>query len=136
MEEVGVDYRNSNAMIVSVGYNIISCSTEAEFEKTMKELLSLDSAEVWISDKGEPEEYPCIGLLINAEGASLNFFGDDGSCYSSYRDGAEKKIVLFCDGQYELDAGQVIGKEEVLPVLTDFFRNKERSGSIEWDQLY
>ena len=123
-------------MIVSFGHNNISCGTEAEYEKAVKELLSLDSAEVWISENGDAEEYPCIGLLINAEGASLNHFGDDGSCYSSHRDGTAREMVTFCNGQYEVDASQVIGKEEALPALMDFFRNKGRSDSIEWDQLY
>ena len=123
-------------MIVSIAHNNIPCNNEPEYEKALKELLSLDSAEVWISENGDPDECPCIGLLINAEGASLSYFGDDGSCYSSYRDDADKEIVTFCNGQYEVGASQVIGKEDALPALMDFYRNKGCSDSIKWDQLY
>lgn len=44
--------------------------------------------------------------------AVLNHFGDDGSCYSSCNGSAKEGFVSFCDGQYEIQADQIISKEE------------------------
>lgn len=123
-------------MIVSVDHDNIDCSNKEEFEKTIKEQLSKESAEVWISLNGDTEGYPCLALLVNQDYAALNYFDDDGSCYSSYRGEYERETVYFCDDQYEVDISQIISKESALNVIMDFFPSGDRSEYIQWEQLY
>ena len=123
-------------MIVTVGHNNISCNDADQYEKTIRELLSLESAEVWISMTGDRDECPCMSLLVNQNAATLNYYGDDESCYVSYSGDSKQGIVSFCDGQYEIDNSQVIDKESALTALMDYYRNNTRSDSIQWDQLY
>ncbi len=123
-------------MIVSVDHNNISCESIDEFEKVIKQQLSLDSSEIWVSENGDTEEYPCMGILVNSTGVSLNHFGEDESCYASCSGDYNGEFVTFCDGQYEVHACQVISKEDALKALLDFYKDKGRSDSIKWDQLY
>ena len=68
--------------------------------------------------------------------AVLNYFGDDGSCYSSCNGSAKEGFVSFCDGQYEIHADQIISKEEAMIALMDYYMNNGWSIKIQWDQLY
>ena len=65
-------------MIVSCGHDIYQCGDAGVFESIMQKLLAEKSAEVWISQNGEQDEYPCMALLVNENNAVLNHFGDDG----------------------------------------------------------
>ena len=123
-------------MIVSCGHDIYQCDDAGVFKSIMQKLLAEKSAEVWISQKGEQDEYPCMALLVNENNAMLNHFGDDGSCYSSCNGSAEDGFVSFCDGQFEIHSNQVISKEEALTALMDYFPDKGRSSGIQWEQLY
>ena len=123
-------------MIVSCGHDIYRCDDAGVFESVMKKLLAEKSAEVWISQKGEQDEYPCMALLVNENNAVLNHFGDDGSCYSSCNGSAEDGFVSFCDGQYEIHSNQVISKDDALTALMDYFPDNGRSSDIQWEQLY
>ena len=77
-----------------------------------------------------------MALLVNESYAAVNYFGEDGSCYSSCNDILNEGFVSFCDDQYEIHSYQVIGKEEALKAVLDFYRDKSRSIAIKWDQLY
>lgn len=123
-------------MIVSCGHDIYQCGDAGVFESIMQKLLAEKSAEVWISQNGEQDEYPCMTLLVNENNAVLNHFGDDGSCYSSCNGSAKEGFVSFCDGQYEIHADQIISKEEAMTALMDYYMNNGRSIKIQWDQLY
>jgi hypothetical protein len=123
-------------MIVSCGHDIYQCDDAGVFKSIMQKLLAEKSAEVWISQKGEQDEYPCMALLVNENNAALNHFGDDGSCYSSCNGSAEDGFVSFCDGQFEIHSNQVISKEEALTALMDYFSDNGRSSGIQWEQLY
>ena len=123
-------------MIVSFEHNNISCDNPNEFEKVIKQLLSLGSAEIWVSENGDRDEYPCMGILVNSTGVSLTHFGEDGSCYASCGEDQKEGFVSFCGGQYEVQAYQIISKADALKVLIDFYKDKGRSDSIKWDQLY
>lgn len=123
-------------MIVSCGHDIYQCDDAGVFKSIMQKLLAEKSAEVWISQKGEQDEYPCMALLVNEKYAALNHFGDDGSCYSSCNGSAEDGFVSFCDGQFEIHSNQVISKEEALTALMDYFPDNGRSSGIQWEQLY
>ena len=123
-------------MIVSCGHDIYRCDDAGVFESVMKKLLAEKSAEVWISQIGEQDEYPCMALLVNENNAVLNHFGDDGSCYSSCNGSAEDGFVSFCDGQYEIHSNQVISKDDALTALMDYFPDNGRSSDIQWEQLY
>jgi hypothetical protein len=123
-------------MIVSCGHDIYQCGDAGVFESIMQKLLAEKSAEVWISQNGEQDEYPCMALLVNENNAVLNHFGDDGSCYSSCNGSAKEGFVSFCDGQYEIHADQIISKEEAMTALMDYYMNNGRSIKIQWNQLY
>ena len=70
-------------MIVNYGHDFYQCNNALEFENKMRELLSKDSAEIWISQNGEQNEYPCMSVLVNESQATINHFGEDESCYAS-----------------------------------------------------
>ena len=123
-------------MIVSCGHDTYQCDDADVFESIMRKLLAEKSAEVWISQNGEQDEYPCMALLVNENSAMLNHFGDDGSCYSSSNGSAQEGFVFFCDGQYEIQSDQVISKEEAMTALMDYYLNNGRSSGIQWEQLY
>ena len=123
-------------MVISVGHNNIICETEGDFEKNLKEQLELESAEIWVSEHGLSDEYPCFVILINGKSASLTFFGDDGSCFVSVGGGSDTEVIPFCSGQYEVAGNQIINKNDALEVLMKFFSDRSRSNSIMWEQLY
>ena len=123
-------------MVINCGHDSYQCQNAGDFESIIRELLAKESAEVWISQNGEQDEYPCMAILVNETNAALNHFGDDGSCYSSYNGSPKDGFVSFCDGQYEIHSNQVISKEEALTALMDFFSSRSRSNAIQWDQLY
>ena len=123
-------------MIVSFGHNNISCNDLNEFEALVNQQLSMDSAEIWISENGDTEECPCLAILVNENGAYVNYFGEDGSCHASYGKDGDDAIIPFCDGQYEVRSSQIISKSDALRAILAFFRNKGRSDLIQWQQLY
>jgi len=123
-------------MVVDCGHDKYQCDSANDLERVIRELLALDSAEVWISQKGEQDEYPCMALLVNERCAVLNYFGDDGSCYSSSNGSHTDGFVSFCDGQYEIHSYQVISKEAALTAVLDHYRDNGRSSAVMWDQLY
>ena len=123
-------------MIVSYDHNNVSCDNSDEFEKVIMQLLSLESSEIWVSENGDRDDYPCMGILVSSTGVTLNYFGDDGSCYASCSQEYDGEFVSFCGGQYEVHACQVISKADALEALLDFHQDKGRSDSIKWDQLY
>ena len=123
-------------MIVSFGFNNISCNSLNEFEEVIKQQLSLDSLEMWVSENGGTQECPCLGILVNAVGVSINYFGDDGSCYAACGGDDDDTVIPFCNGQYEVVSYQVISKSDALNAIVAFYQNKERLESIKWEQLY
>ena len=123
-------------MIVSFGHNNVSCDNLNEFEKVIREQLSLDSSEVWVSVNGGTDDAPCLGILINSIGVSINHFGDDGSCYVTCGEDGGDTVIPFCDGQYEVYSYQIISKADALKAILDFYQNKGRSDSVKWEQLY
>lgn len=123
-------------MIVSCGHDIYQCDDADVFESIMKKLLAEKSAEVWISQNGEQDEYPCMALLVNENNAVLHHFGDDGSCYVSCNGSDQEGFVSFCDGQYEICSYQVISKEVAMTALMDYYFNSVRSNIVQWDQQY
>ena len=135
-EETEDTSSQNNRMTISCDNNTYQCNTAGEFERALRKLLSKDSAEVWISENGERDEYPCIALLVGEDGAMLNYFGEDGSCYSSFNGTSEDKFESLCDGQYEIHTFQIISKKDALKALLDFYQDKSMSSAIKWDQLY
>lgn len=123
-------------MIVNCGHDSYNCENVEKFENVIQELLSNDSAEVWISQNGGKDDCPCLAVQINENNATINYFGEDGSCYSTFNGSRNDGFVTFCDGQYEIHSYQVISKEETLTAVLDFYHYKSRSDAIMWDQLY
>ncbi len=123
-------------MTVNCGHDSYQCNSVEEFEDLLPELLSKDSAEIWISSNGGQDDYPCLVILVNENSATISHFGEDGSCYSSCNGSTDDGFITFCDEQYEIHSYQVISKEEVLAAALDFCRDKSRSNAVRWDQLY
>ena len=123
-------------MVIAVGHKNLICENEEVFGKNLREQLESESAEIWVSKNGSSDEYPCLGLLINGNDASLTFFDEDGSCSVSVGDGSDDEVIPFCDGQYEVWGNHIINKKDAIAVLMKFFIDMGRSDSIMWEQLY
>lgn len=56
-------------MIVSVDQRNCLCSTWEEYRDCIRKILSGYDGEIWISERGLPEDLPCLGILTEGERA-------------------------------------------------------------------
>ena len=122
-------------MVIVYEHELINCGSLPDFEKNLREKMSLDSAEIWISGNGTSDDLPCIAILINDTKAVVNIFCEDGSNYVSSGDEDAEGYVTFCDGQYEIAACQMVDKEDAVQAAMDFYTTKDRSNKINWEIL-
>ncbi len=120
-------------MVISIEHELISSNNIRDFEISLREKMSLASAEIWISEDGT--DFPCLGILVNSTKAVVNIFFEDGSNYVSTGDEEQDGYVTFCKGQYEVASYQLIGKEDAIQAILDFYMTKDRSEKISWEQL-
>lgn len=121
-------------MIIEINNESISCDMYEIFKNELNQLLNLDSAEIWISEKGGQDGLPCLSILVNNEEYVINYFGDDGSNYVSVgRD--DDREVSFCDGTYDVAGYQIVSKEFALQSALYFFKTKNIFEELKWDEL-
>ncbi|SMC43908.1 hypothetical protein SAMN06296952_1138 [Oscillospiraceae bacterium] len=120
-------------MVISIEHELISSNNIRDFEISLRGKMSLASAEIWISEDGT--DFPCLGILVNSTKAVVNIFFEDGSNYVSIGDEEQDGYVTFCKGQYEVASYQLIGKEDAIQAILDFYMTKDRSEKISWEQL-
>lgn len=123
-------------MVITVGHNNIICKTSESFESSINEQMKAMTSELWVSEHGGNDEYPCFGILIDEDKASLTFFDEDGSCFVSVGNGSSSETISFCNGQYEVTGSHIINKSKAMAILMDFFNNRCLSDSVKWEQLY
>ena len=123
-------------MIISCDKNDLECNTVSELEKNVKKLMAQESAEIWVSQNGFQDDYPCIGILLDKNRASITYFENEETCFVTSGEGDGSEVIEFCDGQYEVSGDQIVDKKLVLDVLKEFFCKHERSSEVAWEQLY
>ena len=122
-------------MVISVEGELIPCEEYEDYEIGINEMMSLESVELWISETGSPDDFPCLAVLLNGDQAVLNIFYKDGSNYVSSGSGSFDEIVPFYDGRYEIHGNQIISKTEAVVAVMDFFNTKDRSYLIDWERI-
>lgn len=125
-------------MVVSYKEDII-CNTFEEYKICISKILSLIEAEIWISENGRQDEYPCLGLLLCKEGAAIYFWDKDENNFASMSDikgeTANETITIHDVFVYEVVRYQIIDRKFAEKVLLDFFVTKNKSDIIKWEEL-
>lgn len=122
-------------MIIEINNDSIKCDSYEIFKENINKIFSLDSAEVWISENGGQGDLPCLGILINNDEYVINYFGDDESDFVSVGDENDEREVSFCDGAYDVAGYQIISKDNALERVMYFYREKNISHVLLWDEL-
>lgn len=124
-------------MVVSSNLGTVSCASVEEYKMHMKKCMeSISENEIWCSQNGKEEEYPCLAILVKGEHASVHYFAEDNKAmYVSLGDESKGGTVSFMDGQYEVPEYQLILAEQAFQCALDFFDSQERPECIEWEEL-
>ena len=122
-------------MFISVESENIGCNSFEEYEKCIFEKMQLKDAEIWISENGTQDDYPCLGILVKDDCVVINYFGEDETNFVTVGNNEDEEIVSFCNEQYEVAGYQIIDKKSACIAIMDFFLTKDKSDKLEWEEL-
>lgn len=89
---------------------------------------------LWVS--GE-EKYPCLAICTNAPYAAVHFFqSDTGDVWLSYNENNQKEVAFLAEGaEWRPTADAVVSLDDAIFCIREFFRTRERSVCIQWQEL-
>lgn len=122
-------------MVITIDHKNYLCNTKEDFGDCIRDILSGYSGEIWISERGLPEDLPCLGILTDEEQAVINYFARDGRNYVTAGDREKEGFCIFCDGQYEVHACQVIEKSQAEKGILAFYENGELPAMLQWETV-
>ena len=121
-------------MFISSNTGSYECDSLEVYQTKLKECFQQEN-EIWCS-RAEADKYPCLSILIKGDQAVVNYFAEeDGEMLVSYGDEDAEDLVLFCEGQYEIAAYQVIPSADAMECALEFFHSLDVPDCIDWSEL-
>lgn len=124
-------------MVVSSNLGTVSCASVEEYQMHIKKCMEgISENEIWCSQNGEAEEYPCLAILVKGKQASVHYFAEDNKAiFVSVGDELKDGTVSFMNGQYEVPEYQLVLSEQAFQCALDFFASQKRPECIKWEEL-
>ncbi|MBO7451974.1 MAG: hypothetical protein J6U54_16645 [Clostridiales bacterium] len=121
-------------MVISVGHNNIDCKSYEDYSLGVDRVLSSSDAEIWISETGRADEFPCLAILINNDLAFINYF-DGEKNLASVAPSSDEGYIKFCGGAYEVRKDQIIPKDQAGFAIKEFYESCSPSDLIDWEVI-
>lgn len=122
-------------MFISSNTGSFSCDSFETYKAALESCFQLEN-EIWCS-RTEEDKYPCLSILVKDGQAVVNYFEteDGGEMLVSFGDEDAEDTVLFCGGQYEIAAWQVIPAADAMACALEFFHTQDAPSCIDWGEL-
>lgn len=121
-------------MFITDNYGAYQCPQIEEFKERIREVFGRPDNEIWISENDDPDDMPCMGILVKGDQAVINYFNTDVNYVSASKDKRDGTLE-FCNGMYEILKEQILPKEDVIRCALEFFSDKACPKCIEWEEL-
>lgn len=122
-------------MVVSITGGSFTCGNLEEYRDRLLAIFSYYDGEIWISENGLPEDAPCLGILTGGDMSVISYFAEDGSNYVTLGEKEKDGFCLFCGGQHEVHACQIIDRKMALEGILAFYEKKKLPEVLEWDRV-
>ena len=121
-------------MFISSNTGSFQCDSLEAYHAHLKSCFQQEN-EIWCS-RTEEAKYPCLAILVNGDQAVVNYFAEEGGeMFASFGNEDAEDSVLFCDGQYEVAAYQVIPAADATECALAFFHSQDVPDCIDWEEL-
>lgn len=121
-------------MKVTIGRDGFRCDTMEEYKRCIENVFLYKDAEIWISELGTRDDFPCLGVLVNESHSVVHYFEKD-KCFVTVGKTERADMISFCNGAYDICGYQAVTRDETKKVVLEFYQRKKLPVSMEWEEL-